>query len=130
MTLDPLDVIAAREKGNMPEIAKTAFDRLERAIPPKGRRFYGYWDPDEKAYLACVVAAAGDDAERLALERIVIPGGRYRRARLRGAPQDIYPRIGATFEEMGKVIDDVDHARPWLEFYRAEDEIDLLVPVR
>ena len=27
-------------------------------------------------------------------------------------------------------IADVDHARPWLEFYRAEDEVDLLVPVR
>lgn len=68
----------------------------------------GYWDPNEKAYRACVVAKDGDDAERLGLERLVLPGGRYCRARLRGAQQDVYPRIGATFEKLVKAIADVD----------------------
>lgn len=131
VTLEPIQVMVVRDAGEMPDAAKRAFEKLEAALPSlRGRHFYGYWDPDAKVYVACVAAIAGDDAERMGLERATIPGGRYRRARLKGEPHATYPRIGPTFEEMGKQITDVDHALPWLEFYRARDVIDLLVPVR
>jgi predicted transcriptional regulator YdeE len=129
--LGPLDVMRVRQTGNMPEIAGQAFERLETALPSmRGRKFYGYWDPKEKAYFACVVMVTGDDAAALGLDRSKVPGGRYRRARLKGEPAEIYPKIGTTFEEMRKEIPDVDHQRPWLEFYRERDVIDLLVPVK
>jgi DNA gyrase inhibitor GyrI len=65
----------------------------------------------------------------MGLERATIPGGRYRRARLKGEPPAVYERIGRTFEEMAAAIADLDRARPWIEFYRARDEIDLLIPI-
>ncbi len=131
VTLEPIQVMVVRDAGEMPDAAKHAFEKLEATLPSlRGRRFYGYWDPDAKVYVACVAAIAGDDAERMGLERATIPGGRYQRARLKGEPDATYPRIGPTFEEMGKQLSDVDHGRPWLEFYRARDVIDLLVPVR
>lgn len=131
VTLEPTPVMVVRDTGDMPDAAKRAFEKLEAVLPSlRGRHFYGYWDPDAKAYVACVAAIAGDDAERMGLERATIPGGRYQRARLKGEPDATYPRIGPTFEEMGKQITDVDHGRPWLEFYRARDVIDLLVPVK
>jgi DNA gyrase inhibitor GyrI len=131
VTLEPIDVMVVRDSGDMPAAAGRAFETLERALPSlKGRKFYGYWDPDAKVYLACVAATADDDPEAMGLERERIPGGRYRRARLKGEPPAVYERIGKTFEEMAASIDDLDRGRPWIEFYRARDEIDLLVPLR
>ena len=130
VTLDPIDVMVVIDHGEMPAAAGQAFQRLERALPSlKGRKFYGYWDPDAKAYVACVARSDGEDASAMGLERGTIPGGQYRRARLKGEPPEVYERIGKTFEEMAASISDLDRGRPWLEFYRARDEIDLLVPV-
>lgn len=129
--LEALEVMVVRQTGNMPEIAGEAFARLEKALSStRGRKFYGYWDPNDKAYLACVVMTAGDDPGALGLERLTIPGGRCRRVRLKGEPTEIYAKIGTTFEAMGREITEVDHDRPWLEFYRERDVIDLLVPVK
>jgi hypothetical protein len=41
----------------------------------------------------------------------------------------LYDGIGPTFDELAKDAD-VDDTRPFLEFYRREDEVDVLVPVR
>lgn len=77
VTLEPTPVMVVRDAGEMPGAAKQAFEKLEAALPSlRGRRFYGYWDPDAKAYVACVAAIAGDDADRMGLERATIPGGR------------------------------------------------------
>jgi hypothetical protein len=130
VTLEAIDVMVVKDGSEMPAAARRAFERLERALPSlKGRKFYGYWDPDAKVYVACVAATPGDDAQALGLERATIPGGPYRRARLKGEPPALYDGIGKTFEEMAATIDDLDRGRPWIEFYRAHDEIDLLVPV-
>ena len=129
--LDPLDVMVVTDAGAMPEAAGRAFERLEHALPSlKGRKFYGYWDPAAKSYFACVVSIEGEDAAAVGARRGTIPGGRYRRTRLKGEPPELYGRIGKTFDEMAAAIGDVDRDRPWLEFYRARDTIDLFVPVR
>jgi hypothetical protein len=130
VTLEPIDVMVVRDTGEMPEAAGRAFQRLESALPSlKGRKFYGYWDPDAKAYVACVASLPSDDAAAMGFDRATIPGGRYQRARLIGEPPALYAGIGNTFEEMAETITDLDRDRPWLEFYRARDQVDLLVPV-
>ena len=60
------------------------------------------------------------------IRQSTIPGGRYRRARLKG--EDLYGKIGRTFDELARDAP-IDDTRPWLEFYRREDEVDVLVPI-
>jgi hypothetical protein len=127
---DPLPVMLTSEAGDVTEAAPRAFERLEKALPSmKGRKFYGYWDPAAKEYRACVVADAADDPAALGLDRGELPGGRYLRSRLRGEPAELYPRIGPTFERMSAAEPSLDPSRPWIEFYRARDEVVLLLPV-
>ena len=118
------------ESGDISQAAPRAFERLEKALPSmKGRKFYGYWDPDAKSYRACVAAIESDDPAALGLDRGELPGGRYVRSRLRGEPAELYPRIGPTFEAMSAATPSVDRSRPWIEFYRARNEVVLLLPI-
>jgi DNA gyrase inhibitor GyrI len=75
--------------------------------------------------VACVVAQADDDLE---FTRSVIPGGTYARVRLRGEPAEMSAKIGPTFERVAESVE-VDPDRPWLEYYRRHDEVQLFVPV-
>ena len=126
VTLEDVAVRLVAKPGVPGEAARPAWDELEAALPSmRGRRFYGYFDPEGPRYVACVTSAADDP---VGLEGGTLPGGRYARARLSGAPPELYARIGPTFDRMAESVD-VDRSRPWLEYYRREDEVDLLVPV-
>lgn len=116
-----------RTKDEIAEIQR-GWTRIEELVPPRGRRFYGTFDPITDEYRACVEVKEGDDPSTLGLELGTIPGGRYMRARLRGEPPGVYSGIGATFQAMLKRIA-ADKTRPQIEFYRARNEIDLLLPV-
>jgi hypothetical protein len=130
ITLEPVPVMYAAEKGAPAEVAMRAFDRLEKALGDiKGRKFYGYYAPDQREYRACVAAKDGDDAERLGLTRETLPGGKYVRSRLVGEPPALYRRIGPAFDDLGNINDTKDFMRPYIEFYRARNEVDLLVPI-
>jgi DNA gyrase inhibitor GyrI len=111
----------------IPEAAARAFQLLENALPPKGRKMIGYWHPPALQYRACYGATEGDNPGALGLEPDVIPGGRYRRARLKG--DDIFARIPDAFAELEGMSGLSDDGRPWLEVYRRHDEVDVLVPV-
>jgi hypothetical protein len=112
---------------DIPGAAKRAWGELEAILAPKGRKAFGYWSPQDRLYRACFSRLETDDPAALGLEETVLPGGRYRRARLKG--EGVYDRIGPTFDELAKDAD-VDDTRPFLEYYRREDEVDVLVPVR
>src|SRR5436305_342000 len=45
-------VAAAGEWHSIPAAAKRAFARLEGAVPPRGRRLYGYWHPPAMEFRA------------------------------------------------------------------------------
>jgi hypothetical protein len=106
---------------------RRAWIELETAVPLRGRRFYGAYDPLADDYRACVEVREGDElAPRLDFG--TLPGGRYLRARLRGDPPGIYGRIKPTFEELVRQAKP-DESRPSLEHYRRHDEIDLLLPI-
>ena len=126
VTLDELPVFVVAKDGDPGEAAGAAFSQLEAALPSlRGRRFYGYYEPNARRYFACVVA---QDDDAVALDRSILPGGAYARARLRGQPPELYARIGDTFDSVAKSVA-ADSARPWLEYYRSENEVDVLVPV-
>jgi DNA gyrase inhibitor GyrI len=105
-----------------------AFQRLERLVGLRGRKYYGAFYPREKEYRACVEVKEGDDAQTLGVESGTLPGGRYLRTRLHGEPPELYSRIGPTFEALA-AQNPSDDSRPSIEFYRRLDEIDLLLPV-
>ena len=115
------------EPADIREAAQRAWGDLEAVLPPKGRKAFGFWLPEAREYRACFSLEESDDPGALGLRQSVIPGGRYRRARLKG--QDLYDKIGSTFDELAKDAP-IDDTRPWLEFYRREDEIDVLVPIK
>jgi DNA gyrase inhibitor GyrI len=130
VTIEAIPVMYVAEKGPPHEVAEKAFERLEAGLGDmKGRKFYGYFDPTNREYHACVAVAEGDDTDAKGFARETLPGGVYLRARLKGEPAETYPRIGQTFDQMGMANDTKDPMRPWIEFYRARDEVDLLVPV-
>jgi hypothetical protein len=124
--LDELPVFVVARGGDPGEAAGAAFSELGAALPSlKGRRFFGYYEPGSRRYVACVTARGH---EVLELESQTLPGGAYARTRLRGEPPELYARIGETFEQVAKSVT-VDASRPWLEHYRRENEVDVLVPV-
>jgi hypothetical protein len=126
VALDELRVFVVAKDGDPSEAAGAAFSELEAALPSlRGRRFYGCYEPVAKRYFACVVAEEGETVD---LDRRTLPGGAYARHRLRGHPPELYARIGETFERVGNSVA-ADSSRPWLEYYRSENEVDVLVPV-
>jgi len=130
VTVDAIPVMYITEKGPAHEVAQKAFERLESTLGDiKGRKFYGYFDPEKREYHACVALGPGDDPDAKGLTRETLPGGTYLRARLKGEPAEVYPRIGQAFDQMAMANDTKDPMRPWIEFYRARDEVELLVPV-
>jgi DNA gyrase inhibitor GyrI len=123
-------VIYAASAGTPQDIqgaAQRAWQGLEALVPPRGRKAYGYWDPDTFEYRACYSLEESDDPEALGLRHTVLPGGRYRRARLQG--DDVYGKIGQTFDALAEGAD-IDDRRPWIEFYRRHDEVEVLLPIR
>ncbi len=119
--------VSAGTPEDVPGAAQRAWHDLEAAIPPQGRKAYGYWDPQALEYRACYSLQEGDEHETSGLERAVLPGGRYRRARLKG--DDVYAKIGPAFDALAEATA-IEEGRPWLEFYRRHDEVDVLVPIR
>jgi hypothetical protein len=102
---------------------------LEEALGSlRGRKFYGAFDAEAGEYRVCVEIREGDEPDKLGLEFGTLPGGQYRRVRLRGEPPAIYESIAPTFERLANRAD-ADPNRPGIEFYRRRDEIDLLLPV-
>ncbi len=109
------------------EHIRRAWDELEAVVSLRGRHFYGAFDPVANDYRACVEVREGDELVS-GLESGTLPGGRYLRARLHGDPPAVYEGIGPTFGELTKAAKP-DESRPSLEWYRRNDEIDLLLPI-
>jgi hypothetical protein len=121
-------IFFTRAADEQPAITR-AWTELEQAVgSPRGRKFYGVFDPTSREYRACVEAHAGDDASALGLESGTLAGGRYARARLIGEPPAVYALIAPTMEKLAQ-RPDCDLDRPSVEFYRRRDVIDLLQPV-
>ena len=107
---------------------QTLWPHFERLVGLRGRRMYAVVDATAGTYATCTPILPGDDPEALGLQRSVLPGGPYRRGRLRGEPPEVYGLIGEAMTEVAEA-GPVDPARPCVEYYRRRDEIELWVPI-
>jgi hypothetical protein len=126
----PVLRVRADMKGRGPA---EAFARLEAKLPTlKGRRFYGviYLDAHDElqTYFACVDRQPTDDPSALEVEDGIIPGGLYARCKFPEWQKNLGQLKGA-FDELAR-RHQLDGARPSLEFYRSQQELWLMVPVR
>lgn len=128
--LDDIEVMCVVADGGAAG-AKNAFDRLEAKLPStRGRKFYGAYYPTTDAYRACVTLQPGDDPAGWGFERWVIPGGLYVREKMENWMERV-DEIGKTFVAMSeRERARLDDSRPSIEFYRRQDELILLLPVR
>jgi hypothetical protein len=108
---------------------QAAWASFEAAVGLRGRRFYGIFDPVAHEYRVCVKTRDGDDPAALEAQEGSIPGGRYLRVFLTGEPPELYSLIGPTFQRM-EAGADVDETRPFVEYYKRRDRIELLVPIK
>jgi hypothetical protein len=107
--------------------APRAFGALEAKLEsPKGRKFYGVVIGD--LYRACVAVEPGDEQQLLPHPTWTLPGGRFARQRIADWEQR-RDMIGPTFAAL-RARADSDPNRPGIEFYRSQQELQVLVPVR
>jgi hypothetical protein len=78
------EVMFLRTKDEPAEMWR-GWERLEAVVGLHGRKFFGTIDPSTREYRVCVQVRDRDDPAALGLESGTLPGGRYLRARLRGA---------------------------------------------
>ncbi len=110
------------------EVFRPLWARFEAQVGLRGRKFYGAFYAEPNEYHVCAQIKEGDDPKAQGFEVGSLPAGRYLRAQLRGEPPAIYDSIGPTFESL-TALAVPDRARPYIEFYRRHDEIDLFLPV-
>lgn len=111
----------------IPEQAPSAFQALEASLGSlRGRKFYGIIVGTE--YRACVALTPEEFGVDLPNPVWVIPGGKYARRRVKNWNGDT-TILGLTFEELAAEIDH-DDSRPSIEFYRRQDDLILMVPIK
>lgn len=106
-----------------------AFNQLESKLDTlKGRKFYGCLTgpPETGTYRACVALISTDNPKVLGLDTWTIPEGKYLRTKIINWPGQEH-LIGQTFKEMSQTTN-IDTSRPYIEFYRSQKELILLLP--
>ena len=111
------------------EAIQELWPRFERLTGLRGRKMYAVAHVEIGTYSACTVIRPGDDPLALGLEVGELEGGWFLRGRLRDEPPELYSHIGPGFEELQQ-LEAPDRERPYVEFYKRHDEIELWSPVR
>ncbi len=129
----PVMRVRADMKGKGPP---AAFGLLESRLPTlRGRRFYAAIQPSPdggEEYWACVARVDADDPAKMQLETGVIPGGWYARRKVLDWEKVVDEgRLPAMFDDMVRAEEaNFDPSRPSVEFYRSQEELLLMVPVK
>lgn len=125
---DTVVMYVAGETGKpIAEQAPNAFRELEGKLSSlKGRKFYGVVLGDE--YRACVAVDPHDDPRSSPYPTWTLPGGRYVRRRISNWEEQLH-LIGPAVEDLRR-RPDFDPSRPCIEYYRSQQELLIMVPVR
>jgi hypothetical protein len=124
---DPLEVMFATCADELAEIQRL-WPEFEQLVGLRGRKMFGVVDLKAGTYTTCTPIRPDDDPRALKLQVGQVPGGRFRRGRLRGEPPEVYALIAPGVEEL-ESAGPCDGTRPVIEFYKRRDEIELFVPV-
>jgi len=105
-----------------------AFNQLESKLPTlRSRKFYGclIGTPERGVYRACVAKLEGETCDTLVTW--TIPEGKYLRAKIENwvGKENM---IGKVFSDMRKTSK-FDPKRPYIEYYRSQKELILLLPI-
>ena len=125
---DHIDVVYVETADDMSSIPRAWAELESRFESLRGRHFFGAFWAEDGVYRACARLQPGEEAQTLRLPQLTLPGGAFRRLRLRGEPPAIYEEIGPSFDQL-VALGGVDSTRPSLEHYRRRDEIDVLLPI-
>ncbi|WP_313815665.1 AraC family transcriptional regulator [Citricoccus sp.] len=101
---------------------ESSFDFLQ------GRKMMGLFYGGNAVYRMSTLRLDRDHENPFGHDETVIPGGHYLRLRLRGTAPVIYENIAPAFDALFSHADH-DPARPHIEYYRREGEVDCLVPI-
>ena len=124
---EPVQVMQATCLDDLAEIQRL-WPWFEKRVGLRGRKMYAAADVLANTYTTCTPLREGDEPADLGLEVGELPGGTFRRGRLRGMPPEVYASIGPGFDEL-EAAGATDQSRPLIEFYKRHDEIELWVPV-
>ena len=127
--LDDIDVmcVVGDPKTPIAGQAPLAFQVLEAPLNTlRGRKFYGV--AAGKTFRACVALVPEEIGIELPHTSWTIPGGRYARCRIKNWNGDT-TIIGPTFERLVAEVN-LDDRRPSIEFYRGQDDLILMVPIK
>ena len=118
--------VAGDPASSIPDQASGAFCELESKLPSlKGRSFYGAILGNE--YRACVSVGSEDIPDALPFPTFTLPGGKYVRRRIADWESN-RDMIGPAFADLMR-RPDVDRSRPFIEHYRSQAELLVMVPV-
>jgi hypothetical protein len=124
---DPVTVLLKTCRDELAEIQRL-WPEFEQLVGVRGRKMYATVNVAAGTYTACTPLRPDDDPEALRVVVGELPGGLFRRGRLKGEPPAVYGVIALGVEEL-VAAGPVDPARPVVEFYKRRDEIELWVPV-
>jgi hypothetical protein len=124
---EPATVMAASCADDLAEIQRL-WAWFEDLVGLRGRKMYAMADVAAGTYATCTPVRSDDDPAAFGLDVGELPGGRFRRGRLRGDPPQVYARIRPGVEEL-EGAGSVDRTRPLVEFYKRRDEIELWLPL-
>jgi hypothetical protein len=124
---EPVMVMFATCADEVTEI-QTLWLEFEQLVGLRGRKMYGVVGPKVGTYATCTPVRDDDAPDGLKLQVGEIPGGRFRRGRLRGEPPDVYALVAPGVEEL-ESAGPLDATRAVIEFYKRRGEIELFVPV-
>ncbi len=126
VVIDDINVLCVSTLGVKGSVE--AFRTLESKLPTlKSRKFYGVLigNSDNGIYRACVASLPGENY--LGVEKWVIPGGKYVKAKISDWEKHTY-LIAQTFSSMATKFR-VDDSRPSVEYYKSQKELLLLLPI-
>jgi hypothetical protein len=127
VTLEPVKVMYVEAKDGLSGVG-TAWSKLESNLPSlKGRKMYGAYYGQDKVYRACVAIINEEEPKALGLPMWTIPGGKFAREKVENFAGRV-EIIGETFKSMEQEYRR-DPNRWYIEFYRSQNEVILLLPV-
>ena len=127
VTLEPVKVMYVEAKDGLSGVG-TAWSKLESNLPSlKGRKMYGAYYGQDKVYRACVAIINEEEPKALGLPMWTIPGGKFAREKVENFARRV-EIIGETFKSMEQEYRR-DPNRWYIEFYRSQNEVILLLPV-
>jgi len=115
---------------SFPDGIQDAWDKLERPLSTLNRRkFYGISHIIDGAieYRACVIPLDDSEPLRLGFDIFTIPSGWYATKKLIDWPKHKH-MMKIIFEELSNKYP-LDNTRPYIEFYRSQKEVVLMIPI-